>query len=274
MQKQLRGRHEDSTQNVVFIPPVTPGSPGKSPAGSAISGQVFEELWQRATSVQPPLNETWLWVIGAAALLLTWSPVGYRLVRHLATLLHEAGHALVAVLVGRRLSGIRLHSDTSGLTVSRGRTTGPGMVATLLAGYPAPAIVGLGGAWLVSQGYAAGSMWSLVVLCALMLLLIRNLYGLWVVLVTGIGVAVLSWTATPQILSIAAYLMVWSLLLVAPRAVVELQRSRRRKRHSTRSDADQLAGLTRVPAGLWIGVFWIVSVACLVGGGWLLLGRA
>lgn len=274
LQKKLRGRHENSAQNVVFIPPVTPGPPRKSSAGSAISSQVFEELWQRATSVQPPLNETWLWVIGAAALLLTWSPVGYRLVRHLATLLHEAGHALVAVLVGRRLSGIRLHSDTSGLTVSRGRPTGPGMVATLLAGYPAPAIVGLGGAWLVSQGYAAGSMWALVVLCALMLLLIRNLYGLWVVLVTGVGVAVLSWTATPQILSIAAYLMVWSLLLVAPRAVVELQRSRRRKRHSTRSDADQLAGLTRVPAGLWIGVFWIVSVACLVGGGWLLLGRA
>src|SRR5699024_657954 len=182
-------------------------------ASSAISGQVLEELWERATSTQPPLTEIWVVVIGVAALLLTWTPIGYRLVRHLATLLHEAGHALVAVLAGRRLSGIRLHSDTSGLTVSRGRPTGPGMVATLLAGYPAPAIVGLGGAWLVSNGYAAGSMWALVLLCGLMLLLIRNLYGLWVVLVTGVGVAVLSWTTTPEVLSIAAYLMVWSLLL-------------------------------------------------------------
>lgn len=241
-------------------------------ASSAISGQVLEELWERATSTQPPLTETWVVVIGAAALLLTWTPIGYRLVRHLATLLHEAGHALVAVLAGRRLSGIRLHSDTSGLTVSRGRPTGPGMVATLLAGYPAPAIVGLGGAWLVSNGYAAGSMWALVLLCALMLLLIRNLYGLWVVLVTGVGVAVLSWITTPEVLSIAAYLMVWSLLLVAPRAVVELQRSRRRRSRSrSGSDADQLAGLTRLPAGLWIGIFWLLSVACLLGGGWLLL---
>src|SRR5699024_2676619 len=126
------------------------------------------------------------------------------------------------------------------------------MVATRLAGYRAPAIVGLGGAWLVSNGYAAGSMWALVLLCALMLLLIRNLYGLWVVLVTGAGVAVLSWTATPEILSIAAYLMVWSLLLVAPRAVVELQRSRRRVRRHGASDADQLAHLTHMPAGLWV----------------------
>lgn len=232
---------------------------------------MFEELWERATSVQPPLPQMWVLAVGVAAFVLTWSPFGYRLVRHLATLLHEAGHALVAVLVGRKLSGIRLHSDTSGLTLSRGKPTGPGMVATLLAGYPAPAIVGLGGAWLVSAGYAAGMLWALVALCAIMLVFIRNFYGLWVVVVTGGAVAVLSWTASGEILSIAAYLMVWSLLFVAPRAVVELQRSRRRRRTSARSDADQLAGLTRLPAGFWIAVFWLLNVACLVLGGWLLL---
>ena len=213
----------------------------------------------------------WVLAVGAAAVVLTWSPLGYRLVRHLATLLHEAGHAIVGVLVGRKLRGIRLHSDTSGLTVSRGKPAGPGMVATLLAGYPAPAVVGLAGAWLVSAGYAAGMLWALVLLCALMLVFIRNFYGLWVILVTGVGVAVLSWTASAEILSIAAYLMVWSLLLVAPRAVVELQRSRRRQRSSTSSDADQLARLTRIPAGFWIAVFWLICAGCLVLGGWLLL---
>lgn len=233
---------------------------------------MFDELWERATGVQPPLPDIWVLVAGLAALLLTWSPLGYRVVRHLATLLHEAGHALVAVFVGRRLSGIRLHSDTSGLTVSRGKPRGPGMIATLMAGYPAPAIVGLASAWLVSHGYAAGTLWALVVLCALMLLLIRNLYGLWVVLATGVGVAALSWTATPEILSIAAYIMAWSLLFVAPRAVVELQRSRRCKRSRGRSDADQLAGLTHLSSGIWIGLFWLITMACLVGGGWLLLG--
>lgn len=213
----------------------------------------------------------WVLAVGTAALVLTWSPLGYRLVRHLATLLHEAGHAIVGVLVGRKLRGIRLHSDTSGLTVSRGKPTGPGMVATLLAGYPAPAVVGLAGAWLVSAGYAAGMLWALVLLCALMLVFIRNFYGLWVILVTGVGVAVLSSTASAEILSITAYLMVWSLLLVAPRAVVELQRSRRRQRSSTSSDADQLARLTRIPAGFWIAVFWLICAGCLVLGGWFLL---
>lgn len=235
---------------------------------------MLEELWQRSTSVQPPLPELWVIGVGIAALVVTWSTIGYRLVRHLATLLHEAGHALIGLLVGRKLRGIRLHSDTSGLTVTRGKPTGPGMVGTLLAGYPAPAIVGLAGAWLVSAGYAAGMLWALVLLCALMLVFIRNFYGLWVVLVTGGGVAVLSWTASGEIISIAAYLMVWSLLFVAPRAVLALQRSRRRQRSGTQSDADQLARLTRLPAGFWIAVFWLVCAGCLLGGGWLLLNAS
>ncbi|QCU79546.1 M50 family peptidase [Citricoccus sp. SGAir0253] len=240
------------------------------------------ELWDRATTTQPALETPWAVGVAVLALVLAWSPLGYRLVRHLATLAHEAGHALVALLVGRRLSGIRLHSDTSGVTLSRGRPRGPGMVATLAAGYPAPAVVGLAGAWLVGAGYAAGWLWSIVLLCALMLLLVRNLYGLWVVLVTGAAVAALSWTAPPLVLAAAAQLVAWSLLLAAPRAVAEMQRQRRRlRRHGARravpgpgpeSDADQLARLSGVPATLWTAVFWLACVACLLPGGRLLLG--
>ena len=92
-----------------------------------------------------------------------------------------------------------------------------------------------------------------------------------VVLVTGVGVGALSWLATGTVISIAAYLMVWGLLFIAPRAVVDLQRSRRRKRGRSDSDADQLARLTRMPAGLWVGIFWLLTAACLAAGGWLLM---
>lgn len=233
------------------------------------------DLWDRATTTQPPLPWPLALALAAAALVVTWSPLGHRLVRHLVTLFHEAGHAMVATLVGRRLSGVRLHSDTSGLTLSRGRPRGPGMVAMLAAGYPAPALVGLGGAVLVGQGYAAGWLWALVVTCAGMLLLVRNLYGLWVVLVTGGAVAALSWTASGPVLSGTAYLVVWSLLLAAPRSVVGLQRGRRHVgRGRGDSDADQLARLTGLPAVVWVGLFWLVCVVCLTAGGWLLLSPA
>lgn len=223
------------------------------------------DLWDRATTTQPALAWPVGLLLGVVALVLTWSPSGYRLVRHLVTLVHEAGHALVAALAGRRLTGIQLHSDTSGVTVSRGRPRGAGMVATVLAGYPAPAVVGLAGAFLLGAGYAAGVLWALVLTCALMLVLVRNLYGLWVVLATGASLALLSWSASGQVISAAAYLVVWSLLLAAPRSVVELQRQRRR-RGERGSDVDQLARLTRLPAAVWIAVFWLVCAACLVLG--------
>lgn len=218
-------------------------------------------------------------VLALAALALAWSPWGYRLVRHLVTLFHEAGHALVAVLVGRRLSGIRLHSDTSGVTLSRGRPTGPGMVLTLAAGYPAPALAGLAGAWLLAAGHPAAVLWLLVLACAVMLLLVRNLYGLWVVLVTGVAVASLTWVAVPAVVQSAGHLVVLSLLLAAPRSVAELHRARRRPRTSPVqsgvgggpvSDADQLARLTRIPALVWTAVFWVATLACLALGAWLL----
>ncbi|WP_131106224.1 M50 family metallopeptidase [Ornithinimicrobium sufpigmenti] len=223
------------------------------------------ELWGRASATQPPLSWETSLLFGRVALLVTWSPVGHRLVRHLVTLVHEAGHAAVAGLLGRRLSGIRLHSDTSGVTVSRGRPRGPGMVATLLAGYPAPALVGLVGAYLLGAGYAAAVLWALVLTCALVLLLVRNLYGLWVVLVLGVGVALLSWTAPAAVLSGTAYLVVWALLLAAPRAVVDLHRERRRGRRGG-SDAEQLRRLTGLPAWLWTAAFGLVTVGALVAG--------
>jgi hypothetical protein len=61
----------------------------------------------------------------------------------------------------------------------------------------------------------------------------------------------------------------WFLLLAAPKAVLELQRARRR-RAAPDSDADQLARLTRVPALVWVGAFLLVDLGALVlGGSWL-----
>lgn len=240
----------------------------------------WQQLFDRVTAVSPAPGAALVAAVAVVAVLLAWSPPGYRLVRHLVTLVHEAGHALVALLAGRRLSGIRLHSDTSGVTLSRGRPRGPGMVLTLAAGYPAPAVVGLAGAWLLGAGYAAATLWALVLTCALMLVLVRNLYGLWVVAVTGTVLAALSWAGTAEVVQAVAYLVVLSLLLAAPRSVAELHRQRRRHRRTasvrlgaragSTSDADQLARLTDVPVILWTALFWAVCAGCLLAGGSLL----
>ena len=105
-------------------------------------------------------------VLLAAALALvavSWTP-SWRLTRTVVTIAHEGGHALVAVAAGRGLTGIRLHADTSGLTVSTGARRGPGLVFTFLGGYPAPSLLGFGGALLVAAGHTSLMLWIAVAL--------------------------------------------------------------------------------------------------------------
>jgi hypothetical protein len=207
-----------------------------------------------------------------AAVAVLYRPV-WVVLRHAVTIAHEGGHAAVAAATGRRLQGVRLHSDTSGLTVSSGRPTGAGVVLTLLAGYLSPSALGLAAAAALWAGHVRPVLWAAIVLLAALLLMIRNLFGVLSVVVTAallVGVAgwaPVSWQAP------AAYLLTWFLLLSAPRPVVELQTARRR-RQARASDADQLASLTRVPGLVWVGVFLLLTVAALLGGGYLLVAPA
>ena len=218
------------------------------------------ELWDRVVSQQPVPAASFVLGTGVVALLLV--VVAWPQVRLGVTVVHEAGHALVAVLVGRRLSSIRLHSDTSGLTVSSGRPRGPGMVAMLAAGYLAPALLGLLAAYLLAAGRGVALLWLLVLLLAALLLWVRNVYGLGVVLLAGVGLFALTWWGSEQVQSVAAYLVTWLLLLSAPRPLVELLGRGR----SRTSDPAQLAALTRVPAVLWTLVLLAANCAGLVLG--------
>jgi hypothetical protein len=229
--------------------------------------EVIREVWRRALDSQPapPLSV----VLGLAivAACLVFSPVAWPRTRHLVTLTHEGAHGLAAVLTGRRLLGIRLHSDTSGLTLSSGPSRGLGMVATLAAGYVGPAAFGVGAAFLLGAGHAIGVLWALLVLLSLLLVAIRNWFGLWSVLVTGTVVLAASWWLPERGQSAAAYLVTWFLLIAAPRPVLELAAQRRRRRRGTpSSDADQLARLTHVPAAVWIALFLAATLGAFLLG--------
>jgi Peptidase M50B-like len=235
---------------------------------------LMHQLWGRVAGMQPVPPG---WVVaasGAIALLIVLNPGAWRLARNSITIAHEGGHALASVLSGRRLRGIRLHSDTSGATYSRGRQTGPAVVVTSAAGYITPSLLGAGTAWLLAAHHVTATLWLLLVLLAATFLAIRNAYGVLAVLVTVGAVLAVTWFATAAIQAVFGYTAAWFLLLGGVRAVVELQghrrRSRRRGQVST-SDADQLARLTGLPGGAWVAVFALVCVAALVLGTRLLI---
>ncbi|MFJ2777728.1 M50 family metallopeptidase [Kitasatospora sp. NPDC087315] len=240
------------------------------PSGGQGTAQTVGELWGRVTGTQaaPP---SWLVLAtGAVALVaVLYRPV-WRYSRNAVTIAHEGGHGLAAVLTRRRLAGIRLHSDTSGLTLSYGRPTGPGMVLTLIAGYTAPALLGLGCAALLATDRITALLWLAVALLLALLIRIRNAFGLFSVLLTGAAFFLVSWFGSAEVQAGFAYLGSWFLLVGAVRPVLELQHQRRGGRAGG-SDADQLARLTGIPGLAWVGLFLVTALACLaLGTSWLL----
>jgi len=209
-------------------------------------------------------------VAGLLAVLVVWPRGVWRISRTAVTIAHEGGHALVAVLSGRRLSGIRLHSDTSGLTVSRGRAHGPGMVFTALAGYLTPSLLGLAAAVLVVGGYTRLLLGMVLALLLATLFYVRNVYGGFAVVATVVLIGLVGWYGDASVRVVFSAGLAWFLLLGGLRAVAELRRARRRW---PGSDADQLAQLTGIHPLAWVAVFLLVALAALAAGGWLLLGE-
>jgi hypothetical protein len=227
-------------------------------------------LWDQVSASQavPPG-----WEVGAAGLaaaVIVLNTVTWRLAGKVITIAHEGGHALVSLAVGRKLEGIRLHADSSGVTHSRGRRSGPGLVATAAAGYVSPPALGAGAAWLLDARHLTAMLWLTVVLLAATLLITRNAFGVLAVLVTAGGVLAVALLASAALQAVFAYGSAWFLLFGGLRPVLELPR-RQLKGRAGLSDADHLFRLTRIPAGLWVVLFHLVALAAVVVGGLLLL---
>ncbi len=254
-------------------------------------------FWDRLTGIQgaPP---GWAIAVSALiALLAVASPRLWRRSRIAITIAHESGHAAASLLSGRRLEGIRLHADTSGETVSRGRRSGPGIVLTALAGYMTPPLLGAAAAAVLATHRVTLLLSLLLILLAATLLLIRNWYGVLAVLTTAGALLAVTWLAPLALRAAFASGVAWFLLFGGVRPVIELARSRARaarlgpppgqrlapgqrppaparlgpRAAAGSSDADQLASLTGVPRGLWVFLFALVAVGALVLGARLLI---
>ncbi|MEU6891665.1 M50 family metallopeptidase [Streptomyces sp. NPDC046557] len=228
-------------------------------------------LWDRLSGIQTAAPWWLVVVTGLAALAAVAPRPVWRLSRNAITIAHEGGHGLLALLTGRRLDGIRLHSDTSGVTVSRGKPSGLGMVLTAAAGYTAPSLLGLGGAALLSAHRITLLLWAATALLLAMLVMIRNAYGLLTVVLTGGVFVLVSWLTPAEVQAVFAYGVVWFLLLGGVRPVFELQ-AKRRHGGAPDSDADQLGRLTHVHPVAWLLFFHAVALCALIGGVRWLLG--
>jgi hypothetical protein len=201
-------------------------------------------------------------IVAVAALLsiprVTWQWFGL-----FATLVHELGHAFVAVLSGRVVHGIRIRRDHSGDAMSTGRG-GFGTVLSGVFGYPAPAIVGAALLWSVFNGYTALALLVGGVVLVLTVLVIRNLFGVLVVLGSAATAVALWFYATPEMQGYALLVLGVALLVGSVRGlltVIGVHTSRRAQLRT--SDAYLLYRRTGVPSPVWLAVFAVLIGASL-----------
>lgn len=187
------------------------------------------------------------------------------------TLVHELGHALAAVLTGRVVHGIRIRRNHSGDALSSGRGVF-GTIVSGVTGYPAPAIVGAAQLWSVFNGYTAIALFAGGIVLVLTLLVIRNLFGVLVVLASAAVSAALWFYATPEVQSYALLVIGVALLVGSVRGlltVVAVHTSRRSELGT--SDAYLLFRRTGIPSPLWLVLFALIIGACVV---WAVAGYA
>ncbi len=238
-----------------------------------MSGAPLGQQWHQViTFLSYPGHQPSRGLVLASGLLALAAVASRRLwpmTRTVVTIAHEGGHALAALLTGRRLDSVRVLRSTAGVTVSAGSRSGPGIVLTAAAGYTSPPLLGLGAAALLTTGHLVSMLLISLAALAALAIAIRNVYGMVAVLATAAAIGFVLWRGTPLAEAAFGYALTWFLLLGGARPVLELQRTRRR-RPGGATDADQLAVLTGLPGWLWVGVFGLVATAALaVGGYWL-----
>lgn len=215
----------------------------------------FEELRDRVVPAtgDVALAAPRLVIVLAVALALIVVEPLWRTVRLVVTLVHELGHAVVGVLVGRRFTGFVLRGDMSGHAVTRGPVRGPGRVASTWAGYPMPALLGAAMVWAAGRGWSAPVITAGLAVLLFALVRVRSALTVVVMTVAIAGSAVLWWwrddTLQPQVLvGLGVVLVVgaWRHL-----GAVLLDRSRG-------SDPGVLSSLTHLPRVVWNASFVVV----------------
>jgi hypothetical protein len=217
---------------------------------------------QRIIAVQARLNGTVALLIGLAATLVTLLPVLWEISQHVNTMAHEGGHALMGALVGHRVMSVRMEANGDGVTLTRGRA-GLGSVVTGFVGYPAPGLLGLGAAKLIAMGHIVAVLWLLALALAVLLLVARGWFAVTCVLCAGFLLYLTLRYASLGTQVTVAYGTTWFLLISGFAVVVS---------HGVNAgDAANLKSRTRLPAGLWAGLWFLGSVCTLVLGAKLLL---
>jgi len=210
---------------------------------------------------QAPLPTSIVVLLGLAVFAVIVLPT-WLVVRHLTTMAHEGGHALIGWAVGGKVTSVTMQSNSSGLTKVKS-IGNAGSFLMLFMGYAGPSVFGLAAAKLISIGHIVAVLWLTLLLLAALLITVRNFFALGAVLVTGFLLYQFARHAGVAAQTVLAYAITWFLLLSGLRDVL--------KYDGQEGDARTVAETTHLPSWLWVGVWQLGAGVALVVGARLLL---
>ncbi|MGP9538590.1 M50 family metallopeptidase [Brachybacterium sp. AOP43-C2-M15] len=220
-------------------------------------GTLGREIAERIAPDAVPAPGWWIPAALGIALVAVALPPLWRLARLAVTIVHELGHALTGILVGRRFTGFVVSADMSGHAVTVGARRGPGRALSTWAGYPAPAVLGALLVQIALHGWAATALFAALVVLVVSLVFTRSLHTLAAVLGTAAAVGALWWWGSPALTALLTLAAGVFLLLGAWRHLGAVVSAGGRG-----DDPAQLAQLTPLPGWLWSASFALVIGAC------------
>jgi hypothetical protein len=182
-------------------------------------------------------------------------------VRYFGVIAHESAHAFAGLSTGRKVRGVKLNSDGTGVTELDPRK-GLGLIIAGFVGYLGPSLLGLGAAAIIALGYAGAVLGLLLIFLTLMLFIIRNVFGVISVLLNGALFVLIMGYGSARMQDIAAYGISWLLLLSGVVHVL--------LHGSNAVDAGILRTITHIPRVVWSTLWLVMTLAALAAGARLL----
>lgn len=222
------------------------------------------------------LTPTQLLLIAAGATLLLYLMPGARVIGRplilLATLVHELGHGLAAMLLGGSFKRLQLWWNGSGIASYEGRFSALSRALIAAGGPLGPPLAALALFWAgTARDSAHVALAVLAGGCLLVaLLFVRNLFGFVFVLALGAALALVAWLASDPVAQFAcAFLALQMSLSVFSRGDYLFRAQARTQAGMLPSDTAQIATAIGLPYWFWGGVIALVSLGVVACGLWI-----
>lgn len=224
----------------------------------------LQSIWNWLSAEQSSGVPSWFLVITLAiGFSLYFFRITHRITKLMGSLIHEAGHAIVALLLGMRVSKIKLDSHGNGVTefysFSRLRN-----FPIALAGYLTPPSLAAGLTYAITGGYLNLALAILIFTFFILAIFVRSIVALFTNLILG-AIIYFAFQSSAWIAEGIVFLLIGMLLSGGIFAVRSAYKVRLDADRESATDPQVLSRMTLVvPSLIWEVLFGLYAISATI----------